>query len=134
MSILLLLLAFLFGTFALGSVGKGDVEESRYAASVPLWAHQEGFGGDRAAVRGAHLFADSGCLSCHTYLGEGSANLGAPDLSAEGKKGRGLRFQITHLRCPSCTTPGSPMPAFESLGARNLRLVGLFLEASKGPA
>jgi mono/diheme cytochrome c family protein len=137
-SILLLLFALLIGVFALGtsSVATSDQStlESTYAASVPLWAHREGFVRNPAAVKGAHLFAEAGCLSCHMYLGKGSSNLGAPDLSAEGKKGRGLRFQIAHLRCPSCASSDSPMPSFEDLGARNLRLLGLFLEASKGPA
>ena len=41
--------------------------------------------------KGATLFAESGCLNCHTYLGTGSSNLGAPDLSAEGAKGQGHR-------------------------------------------
>ena len=31
----------------------------------------------------------SGCLNCHTYLGSGNHNLGAPDLSAEGAKQQG---------------------------------------------
>jgi mono/diheme cytochrome c family protein len=136
-SILLLLLALLFGVFALGSssstMSDRSALESRYSAKVPQWAHQEGFVGNHAAVRGAHLFADSGCLTCHTYLGDGAANLGAPDLSEEGKKGRGVRFQVAHLRCPSCTIPGSQMPSFKALGPRDLRLVAQFLEVSKGP-
>ena len=50
--------------------------------------------------------------TCHTYLGTGSSNLGAPDLSDDGSKGRGVQFQIRHLKCPSCVNPGSPMPPF----------------------
>ena len=41
-------------------------------------------------------------------------------------------FQIKHLQCPSCVTPGSPMPKFASLGDERLRQLAIFLEASKG--
>ena len=77
---------------------------------VPEWAEKQGFADNPVAVEGATLFAESGCLNCHTYLGAGSSNLGAPDLSAEGAKGRGIKWQVDHLKCPSCETPGSPMP------------------------
>ena len=100
---------------------------------VPKWADEQGFAGDPVAVAGATLFAESGCLNCHTYLGAGSSNLGAPDLSAEGAKGKGIKFQVEHLTCPSCVTPGSPMPPFKDLGEENLTKIATFLEASKGP-
>ena len=35
----------------------------------------------RRPCTGAEIFAQSGCLNCHTYLGQGAGNLGAPDLS-----------------------------------------------------
>ena len=57
----------------------------------------------------------------------------APDLSAEGSKGKGIQFQIDHLKCPSCVNPGSPMPPFAALGEDNLKARATFLEASKGP-
>ena len=75
----------------------------------------------------------SGCTNCHTYLGTGSSNLGAPDLTAEGAKGKGIQFQVDHLTCPSCVNPGSPMPPFAALGTDNLHKLAAFLEASKGP-
>jgi menaquinol-cytochrome c reductase cytochrome b/c subunit len=100
---------------------------------VPAWAQKQGFAGNKEAVEGAELFAMSGCITCHTYMGEGSQNLGAPDLTAEGAKNKGLQFQIDHLKCPSCTTPGSAMPPFAALGEENLRKIAVFLEASKGP-
>jgi len=81
---------------------------------------------------GATLFAQSGCISCHVYLGSGSSNLGAPNLSEEGKKGKGIQFQIDHLKDPQQTTPGSTMPAFAQLGEENLRRLAVFLEASRG--
>jgi cytochrome c553 len=104
---------------------------SEVIGAVPDWVKKQNLAAN--AVPGARLFAESGCLTCHTYLGTGSSNLGAPDLSEEGAKGRGLRFQVDHLRCPSCVTPGSPMPPFASLGDDNIRKIAIFLEASKGP-
>ncbi len=104
---------------------------SETLAAVPTWTKKQNLPAN--AVPGAKLFAQSGCLTCHTYLGTGSSNLGAPNLSAEGAKGRGVDFQIRHLKCPSCVTPGSPMPPFASLGDANIRRIALFLEASKGP-
>jgi len=101
-------------------------------AAIPSWAAKEGFTGNKQALAGANLFAESGCVACHTYLGTGSTNLGAPDLSAEGAKNKGVQFQIDHLKCPSCVNPGSPMPVFASLGEARLRLLAAFLEASKG--
>jgi cbb3-type cytochrome oxidase cytochrome c subunit len=84
------------------------------------------------ALPGARLFAQIGCLNCHTYLGTGGGYKGAPDLSAEGARHRGLRWQALHLRCPSCVVPGSPMPPFRALGNQRLRQLAIFLEASRG--
>src|SRR5215210_4736545 len=71
-------------------------------AAIPSWAQKQGFAGNKEALAGANLFAESACVSCHTYLGTGSANLGAPDLSAEGAKNKGVDFQVAHLKCPPC--------------------------------
>jgi menaquinol-cytochrome c reductase cytochrome b/c subunit len=102
-------------------------------AAIPSWAKKQGFANNQEALKGANLFAESGCTNCHTYLGTGSSNLGAPDLSAEGSKNKGIQFQIDHLKCPSCVNPGSPMPPFAALGETNLKALATFLEASKGP-
>src|ERR1041385_2052053 len=101
-------------------------------AAVPSWAAKQGFANNKDALAGANLFAVSACTNCHTYLGTGSSNLGAPDLSAEGAKKKGVQFQISHLKCPSCVNPGSPMPSFADLGEDNLKKLATFLEASKG--
>jgi menaquinol-cytochrome c reductase cytochrome b/c subunit len=100
-------------------------------ADVPNWVKSEKL--PPQAVPGAKLFATSGCLNCHTYLGVGGSQLGAPDLSAEGSKNKGITFQIEHLKCPSCVNKGSPMPSFAAFGDANLRKLASFLEASKGP-
>ena len=99
---------------------------------MPSWAKTQGFSGNQAASAGAKLFAVSGCLNCHTYLGTGGGFPGAPNLSAEGAKHRGITFQINHIKCPSCVNPGSPMQPFPDLGQDNLHHLAVFLEASKG--
>ena len=106
---------------------------SELRAHVPSWAKQQGFENNPAAIKGAELFAVSGCLNCHVYLGDGGPNLGAPELTAEGAKNKGLAFQIAHLQCPACKNAGSPMPSFSGLGVARLKLLATFLEASKGP-
>jgi menaquinol-cytochrome c reductase cytochrome b/c subunit len=105
---------------------------SELIAKVPSWAKKQGFSGNQAALGGARLFAVSGCLNCHTYLGTGGGFAGAPNLSAEGAKHRGITFQINHLKCPACVNAGSPMPSFAGLGTANLRKLASFLEASTG--
>jgi mono/diheme cytochrome c family protein len=99
---------------------------------VPSWAATQGFEGNEEAVAGAELFSQSGCLNCHTYLGAGGSQLGAPDLSAEGAKNKGVQFQIDHLKCPACVNPGSPMPSFAAFSDEQLKQIATFLEASKG--
>jgi hypothetical protein len=59
-------------------------------------------------------------------------NLGAPTLTAIGRRHLGVRFQIAHLECPSCVNPRPPMPPFKALGRKRLRELAVFLEASKG--
>jgi menaquinol-cytochrome c reductase cytochrome b/c subunit len=106
---------------------------SENLALVPKWAAKEGFTGNAQAVAGAKLFAVAGCLNCHTYNGAGGTNLGAPDLTAEGAKNKGVAFQIKHLQNPASVNPGSPMPSFAGLGDARLKQIAEFLEASKGP-
>jgi menaquinol-cytochrome c reductase cytochrome b/c subunit len=105
---------------------------SELVALVPNWAKKEGFANNPQAVAGAKIFAQAGCANCHTYLGAGSSNLGAPDLTAIANRHLGIATQIKHLKDPSSVTPGSPMPSFASLGEANLRKLAIFLEASKG--
>jgi menaquinol-cytochrome c reductase cytochrome b/c subunit len=106
---------------------------SELVSQVPAWAQKQGFANDATAIAGAKIFAQVGCLNCHSYLGNGGGFAGAPTLDAEGAKGKGIQFQINHLKCPSCVNNGSPMPSFADLGQANLVKVATFLEASKGP-
>jgi mono/diheme cytochrome c family protein len=103
---------------------------SEVIADVPHWVKAQNL--PQSAVPGAKLFAVAGCTACHTYLGAGSSNLGAPDLTSIGSRNLGISFQVRHLQCPSCVNPGSPMPKFASLGDKRLHDLAVFLEASKG--
>jgi menaquinol-cytochrome c reductase cytochrome b/c subunit len=105
---------------------------SELKAKVPSWAKKQGFSNNPTAVAGANLFAVSGCLNCHTYLGTGGGFPGAPNLSDEGAKNKGIAFQVSHLKCPSCVNAGSPMPSFAGLGDARLKQLATFLESSKG--
>ena len=104
---------------------------SEVKAAIPSWAKKQGFRNNKEALAGANLFAASGCTNCHTYLGSGSSNLGAPDLSTEGTKGHSVSYLMREMRCPSCVKRGSSMPPFAALGPKNLRLLAQFLAASK---
>jgi menaquinol-cytochrome c reductase cytochrome b/c subunit len=121
------------GTLTYKGATAQEAIASEVKAAIPSWEKKQGFAGNQEAIAGANLFAESGCTNCHTYLGTGSSNLGAPDLSAEGAKQKGIKFQIDHLKCPSCVNSGSPMPSFAALGEDNLHKLATFLEASKGP-
>jgi menaquinol-cytochrome c reductase cytochrome b/c subunit len=103
---------------------------SEVKADIPRWIAQNHLPSE--AIPGAHLFAVAGCTACHTYLGSGGSNLGAPDLSAIGTRNLGIATQIKHLQNPSSVTPGSPMPPFASLGLPRLHQLAVFLEASRG--
>jgi menaquinol-cytochrome c reductase cytochrome b/c subunit len=106
---------------------------SEVVQAVPTWAQRQGFAGNKQAVAGARLFAESGCTACHTYLGTGSANLGAPDLTEIGKIGQGAQFFSSYVSDPS-KFGNNVMPKFGNLGSQqNIHNIGVFLAASKGP-
>src|SRR5690349_18285460 len=105
---------------------------SEVVQAVPTWAQRQGFADNKDAVAGATVFASSGCTACHTYLGTGSSNLGAPDLSAIGKGGQGPDFFATYISDPS-KAGNNVMPKFGALGDVKLHQLGVFLSESKGP-
>ena len=105
---------------------------SEVVQAVPTWAERQGFKDNEAAVAGATTFASSGCTACHTYLGTGSSNLGAPDLSAIGTSGRGVQGFANYVKDPS-QFGNTVMPKFGALGDQKLQELGEFLNASKGP-
>ena len=109
---------------ALGSelIASGTVDE---------WARTQGFADNETAVAGATLFAQSGCLNCHTYLGEGNANLGAPNLSAVGASGRGVEYFRSYVSNPA-QYGNNVMISYSYLGDENLTKLATFLDASRG--
>jgi hypothetical protein len=98
---------------------------------VPSWAEEQGFADNQKAVDGAKLFAQSGCLNCHTYLGEGAGNLGAPDLSSIGAS-NDAAFFVRYLTNPAAFG-NTVMASYAYLGEENLAALGAFLSSSDGP-
>ena len=100
---------------------------------VPTWAKKEGFANNPQAVAGAKIFAQVGCMNCHTYLGAGTSNAGALDKSDVGKiSNRGVQGFAAYVSDPS-KFGNNVMPKWADLGRDNLLKLGAFLEASKGP-
>ncbi len=114
------------GATAKESLGSETIQE------VPKWAEEQGFADNEQAVAGAELFAVAGCLQCHTYLGSGSSNLGAPDLSDIGSTGKGVPYFERYITNPA-QFGNLAMPPFAALGQENLHRIAVFLDASKGP-
>jgi menaquinol-cytochrome c reductase cytochrome b/c subunit len=96
---------------------------------VETWQQEQDL--SEEGVEGATLFAQSGCMSCHTYLGSGSSNLGAPDLSEVGADGRSPEEFAAYIANPA-EFGNTVMPAYADLGEENLRLLGVFLSESQG--
>ena len=117
----------------LGSCGKSEEQPTLSSFEPPPnWAEREGFVSNKRAERGAEIFANAGCLSCHTYLGAGSQNLGAPDLTAIGKESpRSAEQYATYISDPS-KFGNQVMPKFQDLGRPKLLALGEFLRVSKG--
>ncbi len=100
---------------------------------VSEWAEIQGFADNPDAVEGATIFASVGCQNCHTYLGSGATNLGAPDLSEIGAtSNRGVEGFAAYVADPS-EFGNSVMPQYAGFGEENLRKLGEFLQASQGP-
>ena len=102
-------------------------------AKVPSWAKKQGFIEQPKAIAGAKLFAVSGCLNCHTYLGLGGGFAGAPNLTRRGCEEQGHRLPDQASREPGRSEPGladAVVPG--SRQPRTSRKLATFLEASKG--
>jgi menaquinol-cytochrome c reductase cytochrome b/c subunit len=104
-------------------------------ASIELvseWAETQGFAGNEDAVAGATIFAKVGCQNCHTYLGSGATNLGAPDLSEIGRtSNRGVEGFARYVADPS-QFGNNVMPKYSGYSEDNLRNLGTFLQESQG--
>jgi len=100
--------------------------------SVAGWATRQGFTGNAKALAGAGVFAQVGCLNCHTYSGTGSSNVGAPDLTAIGRVSRRSPREFADYVADPSKFGNTVMPRFADLGRANLLAIGAFLAASKG--
>src|SRR5438270_3514357 len=104
---------------------------SEVVQAVPAWAARQGFQNNAQAIAGAKIFASSGCTACHTYLGTGSSNQGAPDLSNEGTRGKSPQQLHDYIRDPA-KFGNNVMPKF-GFNDTQLNQLAAFLLASKGP-
>jgi mono/diheme cytochrome c family protein len=104
---------------------------SEVVQAVPTWAARQGFQGNDDAIAGGKIFASSGCTACHTYLGTGSSNQGAPDLSNEGTRGKSKQQLHDYIQDPS-KFGNNVMPRF-GFNDDQLNQLATFLLASKGP-
>ena len=114
------------GATARESLGSETIE------AVPIWADRQGFAKGTPAYDGGELFAVTGCLQCHIYLGTGSGLLGAPDLTAIGETGKGADYFTRYVTNPA-EFGNEVMQPYAGLGQENLKNMGIFLDASKGP-
>src|SRR5919204_1739406 len=113
-----------------GAVAKESLA-SEVVQAVPTWAKRQGFQNNQDALAGAKIFASSGCTACHTYLGTGTSNQGAPDLSNEGTRGKSKQQLHDYIQDPS-KFGNNVMPKF-GFTDDQLNDLAEFLLASKGP-
>jgi len=128
--VVLLLAAFL--ALGLGRCSRSETLGSGGPDVVSKWAEQQGFESNERAVDGAEIFADVGCLTCHTYLHAGSRNLGAPDLSAIGRDSHRTEAGFADYVANPSSFGNDVMPSFGSIPREKLLLLAAFLRASKG--
>jgi mono/diheme cytochrome c family protein len=120
------------GTLTYKGATASEALASETKVLVPTWAQRQGFEGNQVVTEGANLFAVSGCLQCHTYLGTGGGLLGAPDLSAIGASGKSQDDFQRYVTNPAAFG-NTTMQPYAGLGEENLKKLAAFLEASKGP-
>jgi len=114
-----------------GATAEESLGSQLIADGVPQeWAEAQGFAGNEQAEAGAELFAETGCLQCHTYMGSGAGNLGAPELSEIGQA-NDASFFVPFLTNPAAFG-NTVMGSYAYLGEENLAALAAFLEASKG--
>jgi cytochrome c553 len=101
---------------------------SEVRSQIPVWSQTQG-GFSPEAEEGANIFAQVNCVQCHTYLGVGTSNVGAPDLSAIGKQ-QNKAFFKRYVADPS-QFGNNVMPQFKNLGEDNLDKLAAFLVESK---
>lgn len=97
------------------------------------WAERQGFAGNEQALNGARVFGGAGCQQCHIYLGAGSSNLGAPELTSAGAEDQGVEYFFRYVSNPR-QFGNTVMPVYgQQLSEEDIRAMAVFLDASKGP-
>jgi mono/diheme cytochrome c family protein len=130
--VITILTVIALGTLTYKGATAKEALGSEITGLVPEWAKKQGFEGNATALAGARLFAQAGCEQCHTYLGTGSSNLGAPDLSEEGNRGRGVKGLADYIADPS-KFGNNVMPRFGlQFTPAQITAIATFLDASKG--
>jgi menaquinol-cytochrome c reductase cytochrome b/c subunit len=105
-------------------------EGAEAVGDVPRWIEENNIP-EGEAQEGAEVFAESGCTTCHTYLGSGVSNLGAPPLEDVGD--RLDRAQLRAYVANPREFGNNVMPVYgETLSDQQLEQIAAFLEASKG--
>jgi cytochrome c553 len=114
-----------------GATAEESLGSQLIADGVPQeWAEAQGFADDEQALAGAELFAEAGCLQCHTYMGSGAGSLGAPDLTEVGQANDAAYF-VQYLSNPA-QFGNTVMGSYAYLGEENLAALAAFLAASDG--
>jgi menaquinol-cytochrome c reductase cytochrome b/c subunit len=99
-------------------------------AEVPAWIEENNL--PEEVRPGAELVAGLGCLQCHTYLGTGSANFGAPELGEIGaQEGKSVDYFQRYVANPG-EFGNNIMRPYADQGEERLRQIAEFLAASKG--
>jgi ubiquinol-cytochrome c reductase cytochrome b subunit/menaquinol-cytochrome c reductase cytochrome b/c subunit len=130
--VICILTVIAMGTLTYKGATAKEALGSETLALVPSWAQKQGFEDNPRALAGAKLFAEAGCQQCHTYLGSGSSNLGAPDLSDIGTQGRGVQGLADYIADPS-KFGNNVMPRFGlQFSQDQIESIATFLDASKG--
>ena len=120
------------GTLTYKGATAKEALASETIEAVPAWTEKQGFTGNNEAIEGAELFAVSGCLQCHIYLGTGGGLLGAPELTDIGETNKGAEYFQRYVTNPA-EFGNTTMQPYAGLGEENLQKIAAFLDASKGP-
>jgi ubiquinol-cytochrome c reductase cytochrome b subunit/menaquinol-cytochrome c reductase cytochrome b/c subunit len=126
------MIAFVLVVISMGTLTwKGATAKEGATGDVPRWQKDVGF--SDAALPGAQLVSESGCLTCHSYDGSGAGGPG-PELTniAKTRPLGSAKAYADYVADPS-KFGNNAMPKFgQSMNQEQLQQVGQFLSESKG--
>jgi menaquinol-cytochrome c reductase cytochrome b/c subunit len=126
------MIAFVLVVLSMGTLTwKGATAKEGATGNVPKWQQDVGF--SQAAVPGAALVSNAGCLTCHSYDGDGASGPG-PELTNIAKtRPLDAAGYAKYVADPS-KFGNNAMPKFGlSMTQAQLKQIGQFLSESKGP-